>query len=81
MGNKIINKPKKRHKWDSNPIETGEKAKCTKCGIIKESFGWVGGYAYYFSEYDFFFDETTSCGEEITKEMIKNARKKIIKGI
>ena len=65
---------KVRHKWDKQILEFEEKAKCLKCGLIKESRGYVGGFIYYFEEDDFYFYKTTSCGDKITKAILKDAQ-------
>jgi hypothetical protein len=57
-----------RHKWELQKI--GEKTKCLKCSLIKESLGWNGGFMYYFEEHDFYFFKTTSCGQEVTKKIL-----------
>ena len=63
-----------RHQWDIKIISKfGEKATCTKCGLIKECFGWIGGFHYYHKEDDFYFHKTPRCGEKITKQMLKDA--------
>ena len=67
-------KSKVRHKWDKQKLEFEEKAKCLKCGLIKESHGWVGGFIYYFEEDNFHFYKTTSCGDKITKAILKDAQ-------
>ena len=70
---------KNRHKWDKQILEFEEKAKCLKCGLIKESHGWVGGFIYYFEEDDFYFYKTTSCGDKITKAILKDAKIQFLK--
>jgi len=65
---------KERHKWDNQKIEFEEKAKCLKCGLIKQSQGWIVGFIYYFEEDDFYLYKTTSCGDKITKGELKDER-------
>jgi hypothetical protein len=63
-----------RHEWDVKIVECGDKAKCIKCGLIKESLGFHFGFLYYFEDDDFCFERTTSCGEKITKAILKDAQ-------
>jgi hypothetical protein len=70
---------KERHKWDKQILEFEEKAKCLKCGLIKESKGWVGGFIYYFEEDDFYLYKTTSCGDKITNGILKDAQFFLVK--
>jgi len=63
-----------RHKWGNKVSLSGEKAICLKCGIIKQSHGWVGGFVYHFEKDDFYFRKTPNCGEKMEKQMLKDAK-------